>query len=138
MRVHPVARQDDLHLNRTERVEDGTRPGITAIDLHLVNHGAQAVRVECVDFRSDALTVTLPIGRTLDPGGELVVVSPATADAVTFQASTQGKSAQFTAGTVFRMTLSLAAPHGRVSFTVPLAWGFWIEGGYGFTLPSPP
>ena len=133
-RVYEVERHGDLLLTRLERTVDQERPGITAIHLTLVNRGTSPIAVDRVDFSSEDLSVTISIDRTLEPGHELVLIGPDMADRVTLQASIQGKSALFKAGVVFQATVYLTGPQGSITFTQPLSWGFWMEGGYGFTL----
>jgi hypothetical protein len=133
-RVLDVMQSGSLLLSRVERHEDGVRPGQTAIRLRLLNLGTQAITVDYVTFQHAALNVTLPFNRRVEPARYLNVVDPQTADAVTLQASRQGQSALFRAGVPFEMIVAVTTPYGPVTLTQQITWGFWIEGGYGFTL----
>ncbi|THF87180.1 hypothetical protein E7T09_08470 [Deinococcus sp. KSM4-11] len=134
VRVFGVTQRGSMLLSRVERQEDRARPGTTAIRLHLVNLGTQPVTVDYVTFHHETLTVTLPINRRVDSARYLVVVGPETADTLTLQASRQGQAAHFKASVPFEMTVSVTTPYGPIALTQRLSWGFWIEGGYGFTL----
>ncbi|THF88418.1 hypothetical protein E7T09_04215 [Deinococcus sp. KSM4-11] len=138
VRVIDVMQSGSLLLSRVERQEDRARPGATAVRLRLLNLGTQPVTVDHVAFHHDALTVTLPINRRVNPARYLVVIGPETADTVTLQASRQGQSALFKAGVPFDMTVSVTTPYGPIALIQRLSWGFWMEGGYGFTLLDQP